>query len=209
MRKLWMVVLLLSSGIGMAQGELVVGLQGDVVAIDPVYAYDFTANPVVNQITEGLLKFENGETIAPNLAERFENPDPLTYIYYLRQDVTFQDGSPMTIDDVIFSMERTRNPETASYVGWMYNSVDTIERTDDWTVTVKLKEPDALWQYVLATTAGHVISKAYYEANAETFGKPEGGVLGTGPFKFVSWATGSEIVLEKYDGYWNSANGRN
>jgi peptide/nickel transport system substrate-binding protein len=206
-QKIWAVLFLFWVSMMLAQGELVVGLQGDVVAIDPVYAYDFTANPVVNQVTEGLLKFENGETIVPNLAERFENPDPLTYIYHLRQDVTFQDGTPMTIDDVIFSMERTRNPDTASYVGWMYSSVDTIERTDDWTVTVKLKEPDALWQYVLATTAGHVISKAYYEANAETFGKPEGGVMGTGPFKFVSWATGSEIVLEKYDGYWNKANG--
>ncbi len=193
--------------ISLAQGELVVGLQGDIVAVDPVYAYDFTANPVVCQITEGLLRFENGETLAPNLAESWENPDPLTYIYHLRQDVTFQDGSPMTIDDVIFSMERTRNPETASYVGWMYDSVDTIEKVDDWTIKVSLKQPDALWQYVPATTAGHVISKAYYEAHKDTFGKPEGGLLGTGPFKFMSWSTGSEIDLEKYDGYWNKANG--
>jgi peptide/nickel transport system substrate-binding protein len=184
-----------------------VGLQGDITAVDPAFAYDFTANPVVCQITEGLLKFENGETLAPNLAERWENPDPLTYIYYLRQNVTFQDGTPVTADDVIFSMERIRNPETASYVGWMYANVDTIEKTDEWTITVKLKQPDALWQYVPATTAGHVISKAYYEANAETFGKPEGGLLGTGPFKFVSWSTGSEIVMEKYDGYWDKANG--
>ena len=126
------VVVLLVSSLCWAQGELVVGLQGDIVAVDPAFAYDFTANPVLTQITEGLLKFENGDTLVPNLAESWENPDPLTYIYHLRQDVTFQDGSPMTIDDVIFSMERIRNPETASYVGWMYDSVDTIEKVDDW-----------------------------------------------------------------------------
>jgi peptide/nickel transport system substrate-binding protein len=205
--QLSIVIALLLGTLTLAQGELVVGLQGDITAVDPAFAYDFTANPVVCQITEGLLKFENGETLAPNLAERWENPDPLTYIYYLRQDVTFQDGTPMTADDVIFSMERIRNPETASYVGWMYANVDTIEKTDEWTITVKLKQPDALWQYVPATTAGHVISKAYFDANAETFGKPEGGLLGTGPFKFVSWSTGSEIVMEKYDGYWDKANG--
>jgi peptide/nickel transport system substrate-binding protein len=108
---------------------------------------------------------------------------------------------------VIFSMERTRNPETASYVGWMYASVDKIEKTDAWTVKVTLKQPDALWQYVPATTGGHVISQAYYEAHKDNFGKPEGGLLGTGPFKFVSWATGSEIVLAKYDNYWDKANG--
>jgi peptide/nickel transport system substrate-binding protein len=191
----------------LAQGELVVGLQGDIIAIDPAFTYDFTTSTVVNQITEGLLKFNNGETLEPNLAESWENPDPLTYIYHIRQGVTFQDGSPMTTDDVIFSLERTRNPETASYTGWMFSSVDTIEKTDDWTVTVTLKTPDALWQYVPATTAGHVISKANYEANKDNFGKAEAGALGTGPYKFVSWATGSEVLIEKYDGYWNKANG--
>jgi peptide/nickel transport system substrate-binding protein len=211
MQKLYLhltfVATLLLATLVFAQGELVVGLQGDITAVDPVYAYDFTANPVVNNITEGLLKFKDGQTLEPNLAESWENPDPLTYIYKIRQGVTFQDGTPMTIDDVIFSMERTRNPDTASYVGWMYSNVDTIERTDDTTVTVKLKQPDALWQYVPATTGGHVISKAFFEANPETFGKPEGGVLGTGPFKFVSWSTGNEIVLEQYADYWDKANG--
>jgi peptide/nickel transport system substrate-binding protein len=203
---LFLLVAVLGSS-ALAQGELVVGLQGDIIAVDPAFTYDFTTSTVVNQVTEGLLKFNNGETLEPNLAERWENPDPLTYIYYLRQGVTFQDGTPMTADDVVFSLERTRNPDTASYVGWMFNSVDTIEKVDDMTVKVTLTQPDALWQYVPATTAGHVISKAHYEANPETYGKPENGALGTGPFKFVSWATGSEIVIEKYDGYWNKANG--
>ncbi len=206
-QKIWAVLVLFLGSFTLAQGELVVGLQGDIVAVDPAFAYDFTANPVVCQITEGLLKFKDGQTLEPNLAESWENPDPLTYIYHLHQDVTFQDGTPMTIDDVIFSMERIRNPETASYVGWMYANVDTIERTDDWTVTVKLKQPDALWQYVPATTGGHVISQAHYEANKDNYGKPEVGAMGTGPFKFVSWSTGSEIVMEKNQNYWNKANG--
>jgi len=192
---------------GPVGGQLVIGLDNDIVATDPAFAYDFTTNPVVCQITEGLLKFHNGETLEPNLAERWENPDPVTYLYTIRQGVTFQDGSPMTVEDVIFSMERTRNPATASPLGWMYNSVDKIEKVDAWTIKVTLKQPDALWKYTLATTAGHVISKAYYEAHQAKFGKPEGGVLGTGPFKFVSWATGSEIVLERYDNYWDKANG--
>lgn len=187
--------------------ELVVGLQGDIIAIDPAFTYDFTTSTVVNQITEGLLKFNNGETLEPNLAESWENPDPLTYIYNIRQDVTFQDGTPMTVDDVIFSMERTRNPDTGSYTGWMYANVATIEKTGDWQITVKLTQPDALWQYVPATTGGHVISKAHYEVNAENFGKAEAGAIGTGPYRFVSWATGSEVIIEKNADYWNSANG--
>ncbi len=188
-------------------GELIIGIEDDIVAVDPAFSYDPSTSPVVNQISEGLLKFKNGETVEPNLAESWENPNPTTYIYHIRQGVTFHDGTPMTIDDVIFSMERTRNPETVSYLGWMFDSVDQIEKVDEWTVKVTLKQPDALWQYVLATSAGHVISKAYYEAHADNFGKPEGGLLGTGPFKFVSWTPGSEIVVEKYADYWDKANG--
>lgn len=188
-------------------GTLTYGLPSDIIAIDPAFAYDYSTLPVVNQVTEGLLKFDKNLKLVGNLAEKWENPDPKTYIYHLRKDVKFQDGSPMTIDDVIFSMERTRDPKTASYVAWMYKNVDKIEKTDDWTVKVTLLQPDAMWRYTVATTACHVISKKYYEEHKETFGKPEGGVMGTGPFKFVSWKTGSEVVLAKNPNYWDKSGG--
>ncbi|MGO0060435.1 ABC transporter substrate-binding protein [Brevibacillus fluminis] len=188
-------------------GTLTFGLGYDIVAVDPAFAYDPSTDAVVDQITEGLLKYDKNSQLAPNLAERWEAKDPVTYLYYLRKDVTFSDGSPMTIDDVIFSMERTRDPKTASYLGWMYENVDKIEKADEWTVKVTLKKPDALWRYVMGTPAGHVISKKYYEAHKDNFGKPDGGVLGTGPFKYVSWKTGSEIVLEKNTNYWDKTGG--
>lgn len=190
-----------------AGGNLIVGLDGDIQSLDPAFSYDFVTGQVVNQITEGLLKFENGKKVIPNLAESVENPDPLTYLYKIRQGVLFQDGSPMTIDDVVFSLERIKDPKTASYVGWMYSNVDQIEKVDDRTLKVTLKQPDAFWQYIPATSAGHIISKAYYRSHSANFGKPEGGVMGTGSFKFVRWSTGSEIVLERNDNYWNKAGG--
>ncbi|MFE8701576.1 ABC transporter substrate-binding protein [Cytobacillus sp. FJAT-54145] len=190
-----------------AGGTVTFALPGDIISLDPAFSYDFTTNPVVTQITEGLLYFDAEGQLQPLLAESWENPDETTYIYKIRDDITFSDGSQMTVDDVIFSMERIKNPETASYVGWMYANVDTIEKTDEWTITVKLKQPDTLWRYVPATTAGHVVSKKYYEENSENFGKPDGGVLGTGPFKYVEWKTGSEIVLEKNENYWDKTGG--
>lgn len=193
--------------LGAQGGELIVALNSDIVAVDPAFASDVMTNQVVNQISEPLLKYNPDGTLAPHLAERWENPDPLTYIYHIRQGVTFHDGTPLTVDDVLFSMERIRNPETASYLAWMYQNVDTIEQTGAWTIQVTLKQPDALWQYVPATSAGLVISNAYYAAHQANFGKPEGGLLGTGPFQFVSWATGSEVVLKRYDQYWDKANG--
>ena len=88
----------------------------------------------------------------------------------------------------------------------MYANVDSIEKTGDWEVTVKLSTPDALWQYVPATTAGHVISQKFYEENKDDFGKPGTGIIGTGPYKFDSWTKDSEIVLSENENYWDKDN---
>jgi peptide/nickel transport system substrate-binding protein len=188
-------------------GSVVFALTGDIVALDPSQAYDFTTNPVVNEITEGLLKFSPAGELLPNLAEKWESPDPKTYLYTIRKGVKFSDGTPLTADDVVFSLNRTRDPKTASPLAWMFGSVAEIAKVDDSTVKVTLSQPDAQWRYAVATTAGHVISKAYFEAHAATFGKPDGGLLGTGPFVYKSWKAGSEIVLEKNKNYWDAANG--
>lgn len=197
-----------AAGGGIKQGgSMTFALPGDITSLDAAFSYDFTTNPVVTQITEGLLKFNAKGEVVPLLAEKVDNPDPLTYVYHLRQGVKFQDGSPMTADDVVFSMERTKDPKTASYLGWMYANVDKIQKVDDSTVKVTLKNADALWRYVPATTAGHILSKAYYEAHKANYGKPDGGVMGTGPFKYVSWETGSQIKLAKNEYYWDKTGG--
>lgn len=188
-------------------GTIVVALPNPIVAADPAFSYGFVTNPVVTNMAEGLLKFGPGEQIQPNLASSVDHPDALTYIYHLRKDVTFWDGNPMTADDVVFSMQRYMDPKTASYVAWMYGSVKSIEKVDDYTVKVTLKSPDALWQYVPATTAGDVIEKAYFEAHQDNFGKPGGGLMATGPFELAKWAQGQEIVLKRNPHYWNASAG--
>jgi peptide/nickel transport system substrate-binding protein len=188
-------------------GSIVFALTGDVAALDPAQAYDFTTNPVVNEITEGLLRFSPSGELLPNLAEKWESPDPKTYLYTLRKGVKFSDGTPMTADDVVFSLNRTRDAKTASPLSWMFGSVADIVKVDDATVKVTLSQPDAQWKYAMATTAGHVISRKYHDAHEASFGKPDGGLLGTGPFVLKSWKAGSEIVLERNKSYWDAANG--
>ena len=104
-------------------GTFTVALPGDIISLDPAFDYDFNTSPVVQQLVEGLQRFDKDNKVVPNIAESITNPNPLTYIYKIRTDVTFWDGSPVTIDDVLFSMERIKDPKTASYVGWMYQSV--------------------------------------------------------------------------------------
>lgn len=182
----------------------VIGLDSDIVALDPAFAYDFTTNPVINQITQGLLTFDVNNQLQPMLASSWEQVDDLTYVYQIRDNVTFSDGTAMTMDDVIYSMERVRNPELASYLGWMYDNVDKIEQTGDWELTVTLKAPDATWQYIPATTACHVLKKDFVETAGENFGTAQGGIVGTGPYTYVSWTSGTEVVLEKNPNYWDA-----
>lgn len=171
-------------------------LTSDINSMDPTQAYDDVTNMVVNQVTEGLLNFDSDNKIVTNIAKSWECVDATTYVYEIRDDITFSDGNPMTMEDVLFSIERNRDPQVASLVGWMYDSVDTIEQTGDWEITVKLSNPDATWQYAFATTAGHIIEKAAFEK--------DGSIVGTGAYKLDTWNSGSQIVLTRNDHFTTS-----
>jgi peptide/nickel transport system substrate-binding protein len=176
------------------------GLEADVRGLEPALAYDFSANPVVCNISEGLMMFTPEGGLEPLIAESFDQPDELTYVYTLRDDVVFSDGSPVTIDDVVASIARVRDPEVAGPLAWMYDVPEaSVERTDDKTITITLSTPSALFRYVTATTAGHVIpAAAIDEFGPDLLRNP----VGTGPYQLANWAAGSEIVLERNSNYW-------
>lgn len=186
-------------------GTLTAAIEGEPTSLDPAFDYDFVSGLATSSITEPLLVFcEQDTQLCPNLAESWvASDDGLTYTLKIRQGVTFHDGSPMTVDDVVFSLDRIRNPDLGSYVGWMLGSVDTVEATDDSTVVITLAQPDALFEYALASTAAHVVSKAFVEKNGDKYGTPEVGSIGTGPFKFAEWKTGDLQRLVRNDDYWN------
>ena len=180
-----------------------VGIYSDIISLDSAFAYDFTTNPVVEQITESLLYYDENDELQPYLCESWEEVDDTTYVYNVRDDVTFSDGTPMTMDDVLFSVKRYQDPDLASYLLWMYDSVESIEQTGDWQFTVKLKQPDALWKHTFATTAGMIHSKAYVEAHPDDYGTATGGVLGTGPYVYESWDVGNQITMSYNENWWN------
>ncbi|NCB91989.1 MAG: ABC transporter substrate-binding protein [Clostridia bacterium] len=180
-----------------------VGLYSDIISLDSAFAYDFTTNPVVSQITESLLYYDENDELQPYLCESWEEVDPTTYVYNVRDDVTFSDGTPMTMDDVMFSVQRYQDPDLASYLLWMYDSVESVEQTGDWQFTVKLTQPDALWKHTFATTAGMVHSKTYAEAHPDDYGTAAGGVLGTGPYVYEKWDVGNQITMSYNENWWN------
>ncbi|MDL9978553.1 ABC transporter substrate-binding protein [Microbacterium sp. ASV49] len=176
--------------------------QGEPQTIDPYHGADYTPNMINSNMCENLLAQTPDFQIKPNLAKSFSNPDPLTWVYELRDDVTFWDGTPMTADDVVWSMQHNIDDKTTFY-GYLYNSVASISKTGDHQVTVKLKTPDYLFNEELASFAGVVVEKKFYEENGAKVGTPEVGLMCTGPYKFVKWTQGQSISATRYDGYWN------
>src|SRR5215213_1471303 len=175
------------------------GLESDLRGVEPALGYDFTANPVICNITEGLMALDKESNLYPLLAESFENPDAQTFIYTLRPGVTFHDGTPLTVPDVLASIERVRSEAIASPMAWMFDQVASIEQTGDMQVTIKLNVPSAQFAYVMSTTAGHVMPKALIDSTPDL---PTTEPIGTGPYKFVKWEAGSQVELTKNDTYW-------
>lgn len=190
-------------------GKITTAIEGEPASVDPAFDYDFVSGLATSSITEPLLVFcEQDTKVCPNLAESYEiSPDGMTYTLKIRQGVQFSDGTPMTVDDVVFSLNRIRDPKLGSYVGWMLAKVKDVQAPDASTVVITLSEPDALFEYALASTAAHVVSKAFVTKAGKDYGTAAVGSIGTGPFKLDTWKTGDYQRLVRNDTYWNKANG--
>jgi peptide/nickel transport system substrate-binding protein len=143
-----------------------------------------------------------GPLQAPCLAESWStSEDGLTYDFTLRKGVPFHNGAEVTAEDVKFSFDRYHG---ASY-GLMKERVAAVETPDPLRVTFRLKKPwpDFLTFYAGATGAGWIVPKKYVEAVGDDgFRKAP---IGAGPYKFVSFTPGVELVLEAFDQYWRKA----
>jgi peptide/nickel transport system substrate-binding protein len=139
------------------------------------------------------------------LAESVDSPDASTFVYTIRQGVTFWDGTAMTTDDVLFSLNRQLNPDEGSYwAGGLVDNIASITKTGDWEVTVALTKPDSTFNSYMVTPVGNVVSQAFREAAGENFGTPTGKVMCTGPYSVGDWNQGQSISLERNDNYWNT-----
>ena len=116
----------------------------------------------------------------------------------LRKGAKFHNGEPVTAEDVKFSFERYRG----AAAGLLKERVAAVETPDPQQVRFRLKKPwpDFLTFYASATGAGWVVPKKYVEKVGEDGFKKA--PIGAGPYKFVSFTPGVELVLEAFDGYW-------
>jgi peptide/nickel transport system substrate-binding protein len=157
---------------------------------------------VMYALHDAMVKPMPGNATAPCLAEGWKAaPDGLSYEFKVRAGVKFHNGEPVTAEDVKFSFERYRGTSAAM----MKERVAGVETPDARTVRFVLKKPwpDFLTFYSSATGAGWIVPKKYVEQVGEDGFKKA--PIGAGPYRFVSFTPGVELVFEAFDGYWSKA----
>lgn len=184
-------------------GEVVftVGFSSEPRSFDPKEINGTSATLTTFDCYDTLLNFnDEGTEVLPGLAESWEQVDDTTYTYKIKEGVKFSDGTDMTMEDVLYSMERVTKETYA--MSYLFDYVDYWEITGDWEITVHLTEPDVTWQYVLCTVCGVVLSKAAVEEAGDTYGTINGPVVGTGPYVRDSWVSGTELTFSKNPYWW-------
>jgi len=184
------------------EGQLVWGVH---VSLAPTW-FDPAETPgmitpfmVLYALHDAMVKPMPGQLAAPSLAESWSvSRDGLVYEFVLRKGARFHNGDPVTAEDVKFSFERYRGTAART----LKERVAAVETPDPARVRFRLKQPwpDFLTFYTNATGAGWIVPKKYVEkVGDEGFKKTP---VGAGPYKFVSFTPGVELVVEAFDQYW-------
>ena len=176
--------------------------------LNPLISQDTTGMMIIGQIFEGLLQMDNYTLqLEPMLATSWEiSPDELTYTFHLRHDVTWQDGVPFTAADVKYTFDRVLDPKVDDApVRSFFTSLKSCEVIDPF--TVRFVTTQRYFKMLEELGMQPLIPKHLLEHAADFNNAPfNRAPIGTGPYKFVRWDTGSQLVLARNDHYWGEQN---
>ena len=190
---------------------LIFGRGGDSVSLDPIAVTDGESFKVTQNVFETLVNFgEQDTTINPGLAKDWTvSDDGLTYTFMLEEGVKFHDGTDFNAEAVVANFDRWSSGTADKY--YYYKSmfggfgdeeghvIESVTADDEFTVTFKLKRPQAPFLKNIAMSPFGMGSPTAFEAAGDAFGDEP---VGTGPFKFVEWKRNDSITIEKFEDYW-------
>jgi len=191
-----------TAGIAAPEGQVVWGVHVSLAPLwfDPADTQGMiTPFMVLYALHDAMVKPMPGNPTAPSLAESWSvSKDGLVYEFVLRKGARFHNGDPVTGEDVKFSFERYRGTANKT----LKDRVAAVEVPDPGRVRFRMKQPwpDFLTFYASASGAGWIVPKKYVEkVGDEGFKKAP---VGAGPYKFVSFNPGVELVVEAFEQYW-------
>lgn len=191
-------------------------LRYDPATLDPARISDIYGRSVAQQIFDGLVQFDHSLNIMPALAQFWRaSRDGLTWTFTLRKGVRFHHGREVTADDVVYSLTRILDPRLKSGAADLFatvrgapefregkaKAVDGLVALDRHTVQVSLNESLAPFVSLLAVGHAKIVPRDVVEREGDRFGAHP---IGTGPFRFVTWERGKEIVLAANPEYFDT-----
>ena len=174
---------------------LVMIIESSPTNLDPRVGIDAASERIDNLIFDDLLSRGEDLNVAPGLAESWETPDSLTYVFHLHKGVTFHDGRPLTSRDVKWTFDSLLQGKIRSTKAAVYKFVDHIDAPDDFTLVFHMKQIDSTLLWNMSDGAIGIVP---FGSGDEMTRHP----IGSGPFKFVSAETDREVVIERNDQYW-------
>ena len=177
---------------------LSVDLPGDAATLDPHVQWDTDSYSIYRNIFDNLLTRDAGGRIVPQVATAWRYVSDTVVEFDIRSDVKFHDGTPLTAEDVAFSVKRITNPEFKSPQLGQFNSIVAADVVRPNVVRLTTKEPyPALLAQLVKLS---IVPKAYVESAGNTKFNTE--PVGSGPYRLVSWQKGVRATLEAIPTYW-------
>lgn len=180
-------------------GHLILVQSAEPPGLDPSSTTATAATAIVHHnVLEGLVKVREDGTLVPGLAESWSiSPDATEYVFHLRKGVLFHNGQPFTSADVKAKFDRARDGSSGHTNHLYYASIRSIDTPDHHTVVFLMHAPDAEFLYNLARPDSVIGPAGAHDSQASH-------PIGTGPFRFVEWARGSHVRLERFDQYYEA-----
>jgi len=181
--------------------DLRLGLGVEPDSIDPHY-HNFGGNKgLMPNLFEALTSMDPQDHLTPNLALSWRLIDDMTWEFKLRDGVTFSDGTPLTADDVAFTIERVPNvPTTVTDMSEYVKAIARVEVVDQHTVRFHTKGPFPLAPEYLSAIG--IVSRRHGEGASTSDYNTGKAAIGTGPFRFVTWSRGDKVVLARNETWW-------
>jgi oligopeptide transport system substrate-binding protein len=187
----------------------------DPYTLDPAASNEALSTSYIMQIYSGLLKLDNNLEPVPDIADSMPtvSADGLTYIFHLRKDVKFSDGTPVTANDFQYSWNRAANPATNSptapeYLGDIAGVNDVlsgkatqisgVKVIDNYTLQVTINSPESYFLYKLTFPSSFIVEKNNVNTSTNWWKAP----IGTGPFKVQEWKQDTDFILARNDLYY-------
>src|ERR1700675_4002899 len=173
-------------------------IESNPTNLDPRYATDSYSQRIDGLLFSALLQRDAQMNLHGDLADTWEIPDPLTYVFHLHPGVRFQDSRPLTSTDVKSTFDFILNPANRSPKRGAFRLVDSIDTPDPVTVVFHLKEPSPSFPVNLVRSTTGIVP---VNAPADFSRHP----IGSGPFRFVSQFQDSEVTVERNTEYFGAA----